>query len=93
MDPMTLRVLVGLVVTLLVVLPVAQQASAPCDAGHAAALKHAPRTPPWSARMAVAARPITAAPAAPPFAGLAAPEALDGAGDGALSAPFVPPRV
>src|SRR5207249_4309178 len=44
MDPMTLRVLVVLVVTLLVVLPVAQQASAPCDAGHAAALKHAPRT-------------------------------------------------
>src|SRR5207247_10642291 len=92
MDPMTLRVLVVLVVTLLVVLPVAQQASAPCDAGHAAALKHAPRTAPWSARMAVAARPITGSPAAPPFAGLAAPEAPDRAAAGALSAPFVPPR-
>src|SRR5438876_3637685 len=59
----------------------------------AAAVRHAPRRAPWSVRIAVAARPITGSPPAPPFAGLAAPEAPDRAGDGALSAPFVPPRV
>jgi len=89
---MTLRVLIAVMVALLAVLPAAQQASAPLDAGHAAALKHAPRTPPSSAHLALAARPL-AAPAAPTFvepAPSAPPDRVSGV---ALAAPFVPPRV
>jgi hypothetical protein len=90
---MTLRVLIVLMVALLVGLPVAQQASAPFDAGHAAALKHAPRVPPSSARVAAPASPLTIVAAAPPLAGRVAAKSAGALGDGVLSDPFVPPRV
>jgi hypothetical protein len=89
---MMLRVLVGLLVALVVALPVAQHASAAPDLAHAAALKHAPRTPPSSARIADVVRPRVDMPAAV-LAGPAAspppcrPSLL------APTAPFVPPRV
>jgi len=89
---MTLRVLLAVLVALLVVLPAAQQASAPLDAGHATALKHAPRTPPSSARVAVAVR-LVAAPAAPTFVAPAPSAPPDRVSGGAPAAPFVPPRV
>jgi hypothetical protein len=90
---MTLRVLIVLIVALLVGLPAAQQVSAPSDAGHAAALKHAPRLPPSSARVAVAASPLTVVAAAPPLAGRVTAQSDGALGDGVLSDPFVPPRV
>jgi hypothetical protein len=89
---MTWRVLVSFLVAVLVVLPAAQQASAPSDDGHAAALKHAPRTPPTTARIADVARPLAALPPAA-LAGSAvsfSPDRLSALG---LAAPFVPPRV
>jgi hypothetical protein len=89
---MALRMLVGLLVAALVVLPVAQHASTRSGGGHAAALKHAPRTPPSAARVAdVARRPLELSPA--PLAGFATsapPARLTGLGP---AAPFVPPRV
>jgi len=90
---MTLRVLIVLMVALLVGLPVAQQASAPSDVGHAAALKHAPRLSPSSARVAAAASPLTVVAAAPPLAGRVTAQSAGALGDGVLSDPFVPPRV
>ncbi len=90
---MTLHVLIVLMVALLVGLPVAQQASAPSDAGHAAALKHTPRVPPSSARVAAAASPLTVVAPAPPLAGRVAAKSAGALGDGELSYPFVPPRV
>jgi hypothetical protein len=89
---MTLRVLVGLMVALVVVLPVAQHASAAPDLAHAAALKHAPRTPPSSARTADVVRPRVDVPVAVPAGPAVSPP------PGRLllpapAAPFVPPRV
>jgi len=89
---MTWRVLIGVIVTLLAVLPVVQQASAPSDDGHAVALKHAPRTPPASARTADVARPLAAVPPTP-LAGTALSASPDRLSGLALAAPFVPPRV
>jgi hypothetical protein len=90
---MALRVLIVLMVALLVGLPAAQQASAPSDAGHAAALKHAPRVPPSSARVAAAASPLSVVASAPPPAARVAAKSPGALGDGVLSDPFVPPRV
>jgi hypothetical protein len=90
---MTLRVPIVLMVALLVGLSAVQQASAPSDAGHAAALKHAPRVPPSSARVAAAASPLTVVASAPPLAGRVAAQSAGALGDGVLSDPFVPPRV
>ena len=89
---MALRMLVGLLVAALVVLPVAQHASARPDGGHAAALKHAPRTPPSAARVAdVPGSSVQLSPAAlAGFATSAPPARLAGLGP---AAPFVPPRV
>jgi hypothetical protein len=90
---MTLRVLIVLVVALLVGLPAAQQASAPSDAGHAAALKHAPRVSASSVRVAAAASSLTVMASAPLLAGRVAATSAGAFGDGVPSDPFVPPRV
>ena len=88
---MAWRLLVVLLIALLVTLPAAQQASAPRDGGHAAALKYAPRTPPSGARTADVARPLAVVPPAGPAGPLAAPTA-ERPSDLAPAAPFVPPR-
>ena len=89
---MTLRALIVLMVALLVGLPAAQHASASSATGHAAALKHAPRVPPSSARVVAAASPVTVV-APPPLAGRVTATFAGALGDGVLSDPFVPPRV
>lgn len=89
---MASRVLVALLVALLAAIPAAQQAST-LAAGHAPALKHAARTPPNAARLAVVERPHADHPAAMPFAGFAPAEPADLVVDAALDAPFVPPRI
>jgi hypothetical protein len=89
---MTWRVLAGLIVTLLVVLPAAQHASTACNDGHAATLKHAPRTPPASARTADVAHALAVLPPAV-LAGATTPPSPDGLSALGLAAPFVPPRV
>lgn len=86
---MVSRVLALLIVGVLVVLPAAQQASGTAG-GHAPAMKHAPRTPPGAARLAVVER--HAADPALPLAGFAPPEPADLVVAAALDAPFVPPR-
>jgi len=89
---MTWRVLVGFFVAVLVILPAAQHASPPSDDGHAAALKHAPRTPPAPSRIAAVARALAALPPAA-LAGSAVSASPDRPSALGLAAPFVPPRV
>ena len=88
---MTWRALAGFIVALLVVLPAAQHASTASIDGHTAALKHAPRTPPASARTVDVARAVTVLP--PVLAGATISGSRDQPSELGLAAPFVPPRV
>jgi hypothetical protein len=88
---MASRVLVAVMIAMLVGLPAARPVSAPSHAGHVAALKHAPRTPPSSARTADVVRPLAVVPPAAPARPLAAPPSVR-LSSLALAAPFVPPR-
>jgi len=89
---MTWRVLAGFIVALLVLLPTAQHASTASTDGHAATLKHAPRTPPASARTVDVARTVTVLPPTA-HAGATIAGSRDRLSELGLAAPFVPPRV
>jgi hypothetical protein len=86
------RVLVVVMIALLAGVPAARHASAPSDSGHVAALKHAPRTPPSSARAADVVRPLDVGPPMR-LAERPAPAPPHRVAAVAPSAPFVPPRV
>jgi hypothetical protein len=89
---MTSRVLAGFIVALLVLLPTAQHASAASTDGHAATLKHAPRTPPASARTVDVARTVSVLPPTV-LAGATIAGWHDPLSELGLDAPIVPPRV
>jgi len=86
------RYIATLLVLLAVILPALQYASAPSDAGHGVTLRHAPRTPTATGRIAVAAAFRAESAGVLQVLGRASAPHSENPVSPPLAVPFVPPR-